>query len=159
LAEQAAALLAKGGVLVLLASPPVLGEHISRILKDNNKFAKPSKSMNKKTQLLDTLETAETAFFSDHSAAWSWNNEMVEKAFTEHGFSIKTTILDREEERLITEKDLDRWFDAEKSAWGKAIQTALGEGFDELRGMFSERIQQGSVLWRWKSLLFKTRQS
>ena len=153
LAGQAAVLLSKGGVLAILASPPVLGERISRILKGTTALK------DRKTELVFALEKAESAFFNNPSAPWSWTGDTLGQALADNGFSVETSILDREEERLITEKDLDKWFNPEKSSWGKAMQTALGEGFGELRGIFLERIQQGTVLWRWKSILFCTRQS
>ncbi|MCL1928353.1 MAG: AAA family ATPase [Treponema sp.] len=156
LAEQAAVLLEKGGLLALLASPPILGERISRILQYNNPPV-VAKLKGHATKLLEALKKAEISFFND--PAWSWTGRMLEKAFTGKGFTIKTTILDRKEERFITEKDLDKWFNVEKSAWGKTMQAALGEGFIQLRDLLLGQIQQGPVLWHWKSLLFKTRRS
>jgi len=144
LAEQASALLETGGIFALLASPPVLGERISRILHEGSK-----------TELLTVLENAEAEFFSDPSAPWSWTGEMLEKALINRGFTVETTILEREEERLITEKDLALWFDKEKSTWGRSIEKALGRDFIKLREQFLTLIRQGPVLWRWKSLLFK----
>ena len=159
LAEQAAALLVQGGILVILASPPVMGERISRIIKASGKTAKPSGINNDIAHLLDILEKAETAFYSSTSAAWSWTSEMLEKALTDNSFSVETTMIDREEERLITVKDLDKWFDSSNSAWGKAMESALGKNFSGLRNLLLEYIRQGPVHWHWKSLLFYTRRS
>ena len=130
-------------------------ERISRILKGSGNVS----AKNQNTKLLDTLEKAETEFFSDPVTRWSWTDEMLEKAFIDKGFAVKTTVLERQEERLITGKDLDKWFDSDNSAWGKAMESALGKGFTELRELLLEQIQQGSVLWRWKSILFKTTRS
>jgi putative ATPase len=144
LVEQATALLETGGRLAMLASPPVLGERISRILRETARAP----------ELLDALEKAEAAFFTG-TAAWAWTGGMFEKALATCGFTVTAALLEREEERLITEKDLAVWFDGEKSAWGKAMKTALGGGFADLQGLFLERIRQGPILWRWKSVLFK----
>ena len=155
LAEQSAALLEKGGVLSFIASPPVLGERISRIVSESGR---KGSAVQKNEQaavenLLRSLERAETDFFS--GPGLSWTGEMLEKSLENSGFSATTTVIDREEERLITGKDLEKWFNNEKSAWGKAMETALKDGFAKLRELLSERIQQGQVRWRWKSLLVR----
>ncbi|MDR2701900.1 MAG: AAA family ATPase [Spirochaetaceae bacterium] len=151
LAEQAAALLETGGRLALLASPPVLGERVSRILRETGRD-NAVKTEHYLEEILTALEKAETEFFT---GAWAWTGDMLEKTLAASGFAVTTTLLEREEERLITEKDLAVWFDGEKSAWGKAMETALGGGFADLHKLFLEKIRQGPVLWRWKSMLFK----
>ena len=162
LAEQSAALLEGGGALVILASPPLLGERISRILQKsiqpkaaNHVLAvKKSEQAEVKT-MLNMLEKAENDFYSASPAPWSWTGEMLEKALGSRGFTVQTTILDREEERLITEKDAEKWFDGNTSPWGKAMGIALGNNFTKLCDLFLETIRQGPVLWRWKSLLVR----
>jgi len=151
LATTAAALLEAGGSLALLASPPALGERISRILR-TAAAPKPGAGLE---ELLAALENAEAAFFTAQSASWSWTAEMPEQALAAHGFNVTSATLDREEERLITEKDLALWFDGEKSAWGKAMGAALGKDFAKLRELLLEQIRQGPVLWRWKSILIR----
>ncbi|MCL1814963.1 MAG: AAA family ATPase [Treponema sp.] len=149
LAEQSAALLENGGILSILASPPALGERISRILEG----AKSTGNAAVNPDFIDAMKKAEIDFFSD--PAWSWTGEILETALNSRGFSVTSVILNRKEERLITEKDLALWFDENTSAWGKAVKTVLGKGFEELRELLRERIRQGTVSWRWKSLLLK----
>jgi putative ATPase len=145
-AVQAAALLERGGSLALTASPPSLGERISRVLKQGGTASK---------EILDALEQAETAFFTQKDSAWAWTGEMLESALAEKGFKVACSVLEREEERLITEKDIAPWFNAEQSAWGKAMEKSLGSGFSVLKELLLQRIRQGAVKWRWSSLLFR----
>jgi putative ATPase len=145
-AEAARRLLDREGRLVLLKTPPVLGERISRILEGSGAEA---------AALPAGLKEAEEAFFTaadPGSAGWTWTAETLETAFSAC-FRTKITLLEAREERLLTEKDLASWFDTEKSRWGRYIASALGDGFGLLRRMLQERAKEGPVLWRWKSLL------
>ncbi|MDR2661890.1 MAG: AAA family ATPase, partial [Treponema sp.] len=100
LAEGAAALLARGGGLSLLASPPSLGQRISRILEEPAAEGKvplrrPHPAAPLPAALLSALSGAEEAFFTDPLASWGWTAGMLEQAFTGRGFSVETAVLDR----------------------------------------------------------------
>ncbi|MDR0474244.1 MAG: hypothetical protein LBH43_11305, partial [Treponema sp.] len=78
IAEESSAMLEKGGVLAILASPPVMGERISRILKE---YAEKKQAVSKNTDgLLNILEQNEQLFFNNPEATWAWTGEMLEKA-------------------------------------------------------------------------------
>ncbi|MHB9291343.1 putative ATPase [Hollandina sp. SP2] len=151
-AEGAWQLLVPGGVLVILQSPPLLGERISRILQDECAG----------DRVLGTkLEAAEEAFFMGQdetaqagSARWTWDGDTLEQVFMDVGFKTNLSLLNQKEDRLLTERDLSLWFDREKSPWGAFIARALGDGdFTRLRETLHERIRGGPLVWRWKSLL------
>ncbi|AEF85043.1 ATPase, AAA family [Treponema primitia ZAS-2] len=161
-AVAARQLLVPGGSLVLLLSPPRLGERISRILKED-----PA-SEGRSVDLIRSLAVAEEAFFNEAAAEgagrWTWDRETLENSFaarslegsTDLDFSITVTVLEQSEERLLTEKDLSLWFDKEKSSWGSYIYKSLGEeAFSELRDMLQTRAAKGPILWKWRSLLLK----
>ncbi|MDR2798418.1 MAG: AAA family ATPase, partial [Treponema sp.] len=83
-AEEARQLLAPGGVLVILQSPPLLGERISRILRDE---CAGDRALGTK------LEAAEEAFFTCQdeaagagSARWTWTGDTLEQVFMDAGF-------------------------------------------------------------------------
>jgi putative ATPase len=151
-AVSAAELLAPGGDVSVLQSPPRLGQRISRILREEC-GAPPS--------LSQKLANAEEDFFDrtlpDNSAArWTWDAGALEKCFRRAGFTVGITALDQQEERLILPKDLSLWFDKEKSSWGAFIAGALGEeDFSEIRTLVENRIKEGPITWKWKSLLLK----
>jgi putative ATPase len=149
-------LLAARGDMVILQSPPLLGERLSRILAEECPMEQA---------LGAGLKAAEEAFFAwtdaEHrpgSARWTWDGDTLEQAFQEEGFKTSLTVLERSEERLLTDRDLSLWFDREKSPWGAFIAAALGDAaFALLREALQERIRSGPLQWRWKSLLLSAR--
>ena len=153
-AEAARLLLAGGGDVVLLQSPPKQGERISRILGEDANNAGP----------VSALAEAEEAFFQDPGTAgagrWTWDGETLERSFTAAGFQVSLTRLEQSEERLLTERDMALWFDPARSSWGKFMRKHLGEkNFRSLSGMLREKARQGPVLWKWQSLLLKAASS
>jgi putative ATPase len=151
LAETALPLLAPGGSLALLCSPPAAGERISRILREE---------CGADGELAALLREAEEAFFSKNAenaaGAWNWDVDGLESAFAERGFSVTIELLDQKEDRLIGEKDISAWFDRKNSRWGafmgeKLTETAFAAAADALR----QRIQQGPLAWKWKSALLR----
>ena len=156
-ASAAARLLTSGGNVSILQSPPKLGERISRILREECD-APPA--------LTEKLIAAEEDFFASGTtlpkgqtaSRWTWDAQTVENCFIKAGFEVEILIIDQEEERLISEKDLSLWFDAEKSSWGTFIASALGEkDFPQAHSLLGNRIKEGPIPWKWKSLLLKGR--
>jgi putative ATPase len=149
-AEAARPLLAEGAGLVLLQSPPKLGERISRILGEDNKTA----------GCVAALAEAEEAFFQTAGAAgsdrWTWDAETLEHSFTAAGFDVALTRVEQSEERLLTERDMALWFDPARSSWGKFMHKQVGAGnFQALADMLREKARQGPILWKWQSLLLR----
>jgi putative ATPase len=153
LAASACKLLAPGGNLVVLASPAVLGGRLSRLLEEEAGGLKPIDGE------IAALKEAEDSFFSAKPDTGSgesifWDAETVKKGLTGGGFAVEIKVLEQEEERLLTERDIARWFDSEKSRWGHAVCAFTGaECFERLRKRLIERAKQGPVLWKWKTLL------
>ncbi|GHV46237.1 ATPase AAA [Spirochaetia bacterium] len=172
-AGQARQLLAPGGDLVLLQSPPRLGERISRILAagaggakgpgpDASGAAGDTGKAAAGTDLIQKLREAEESFFTESSGPaakgglWTWDGDTLKAAFEDAGFTVTLTSLDQREERLITERDLSAWFDQDHSRWGAFIGKALGKkDFARAEELMRERIKQGPVVWQWKSILLK----
>jgi putative ATPase len=151
-AGAARLLLAGGGDVVLLQSPPKRGERISRILGEDHKNAGP----------VNALAEAEEAFFQDSGTAgagrWTWDGETLERSFTAAGFEVSLTRLDQSEERILTERDMALWFDPARSSWGKFIHKQVGAGdFRALSDLLREKARQGPILWKWQSLLLRAR--
>ena len=115
---------------------------------------------------MEKLKRAEDVFFSDFSQSDNlrsenlksirWDPEALEKSFLAAGFIVNKEIVERQEERLVSSKDISMWFDVEKSSWGAFIAEALGEkDFSEIRGLLESRIGEGPLMWKWKSILLK----
>jgi len=154
LASCAGMLLANGGNLVVLFSPPALGERISRILKhecENEQIIQ---------KIIPAFEQAEEAFFNGLTGAGFQDEKDMKAAFEKYPFSINIQTIDQKEERLITEKDLTSWFNAEQSRWGSFMVENLEKGvFSAVEEALRSRILKGPVLWKTKSILFSAKKS
>jgi len=151
-AERARALLAPGGDLSLLQSPPRLGERISRLLQGS-----PQGQTGEGPDLTAQLVEAEEAFFAS-PGPWDWTAEDLAGAFREGGLETDCRVIDQKEERLLTDQDLARWFDPGRSAWGDFIRERLGEEvFARLSRLLTERIREGPVVWQWQQVLLRGR--
>jgi putative ATPase len=151
LADRAKELLEGGGRLILLCSPPLLGDRISRILREEcgGFIQGPSPA--------EKLREAEEAFFSTNvhkSSEWNWSAADLSHAFESAGFQVKIETIDQKEDRLIGPKDIDAWFDQKKSRWGAFMGKNLETGdFSRIEDALRQRLQSGPLPWKWKSLL------
>jgi putative ATPase len=154
LASAAKLLLAPDGCIVLLCSPPLFGERISRILLEECDGSR---------NLTYKLQQAEEEFFSPTlnqagPSEWNWDANVLADAFESAGFKLKIENIEQKEERLIGVKDIDAWFDREKSRWGVFMAKTLdADLFSQAEGTLRQRIQAGPLLWKWKSLLLVAR--
>jgi len=143
LASRAKALLTKKGNTVLLCSPPRLGERLSRILLQECG----------QKDLSSVLEQAEDLFFKESSGLWEAEDFTV--AFEEQGFTVSLETIEQKEERLITEKDISVWFNAEQSRWGSFMaKTLKNNDFKAIEDVLRARTAKGPLLWKWKSICF-----
>jgi putative ATPase len=148
-AAAAAELLVSGGCVSLLQSPPRLGGRISRILDT------PAGS----EKLNTALQEAEEAFFAGtggDASRWNWDGKTLEESFAAGGFKTSVTEIEEKEERLLGGKDVQNWFDTERSPWGAFMARSLGEeNFFRIRNILEEQFRRGPVEWKWTSLLLK----
>ena len=148
IADSSKLLLAKNGNIVLLCSPPVLGERISRIL--DHECAQGSLALK--------LKNAEELFFQKIPGEFNWDKNDLHSAFEKQGFSVTICPIDQKEERLITEKDLSVWFNTDQSRWGSFMEKQLNKNeFLTIREVLQTRIAKGPLLWRWQSILLNAR--
>ncbi len=150
LAERADELLAADGAAIVLLFPPALGERLSRVLERES--GAPWKGLGR-------LKEAEEAFFSGATptgegalnamaSGLAWTAEEYAAAFRKRGFSCVLTERRNEDKRLVSAAELERWFDTEKSAWGKAIASSLGsEAFANLHDILFSIISRGPISW------------
>ena len=143
LAAAAKPLLANSGNIVLLTSPPSLGERISRIL------AKECE----RRDLASVLENAEEEFFQNISGAGLWDSKKLAGAFEKLEFTVNFKAFDQKEERMITEKDLAAWFNVGQSRWGSFMAKKLEKtDFRAIEEALRVRIGKSPLTWRWKSV-------
>jgi len=168
-AAATAKLLAPEGEISLLQSPPRLGQRISGILAGEcHDSPSPGTVSSRSMTLSEKIARAEEEFFnasnkgnsdepsSNRLQTVKWDEKTLEKSFKDAGFAVSLTVLDQSEERLILPKDLSLWFDIEKSSWGAFMAVSLGEkDFSEIRDILENRVKEGPVMWKWKSLLLK----
>ncbi|MDR0645344.1 MAG: AAA family ATPase [Treponema sp.] len=148
-------LLAKGGVIVILASPPADGSKISRVLADCAHDNTIATEFSVSAALLDKLRGAEVEFFQNLGRNLAWTRSDMEKSFTNTGLSFKITEIAQKEERILLPRDIEGWF-SEKSPWGAFMADALGiDDYILVKKSLSERAKRGTVDWRWKSLLVR----
>jgi len=146
LADSAAPLLSPAGSLVMLCSPPILGQRISAIIADGGN-----------EELAEKIRQAENDFFRETDFL-NWDAETLVGAFESQGLMVRTNIIDQSEERLIGTRDVAAWFDRENSRWGVFMGKALAqEDFSQAEEVLRTRIQAGPIPWKWKSLLLVTR--
>jgi putative ATPase len=145
LAESAKALLAPEGRIVILCSPPMLGQRISKFIMEEDQ------------SLAEKLAGAEDAFFApaqDKLSSWNWNASDVSASFESRGFKVTINVLEQKEERLIGPKDIQVWFDKTKSRWGAFMGKNLEPAdFSRCEEILNRRVQSGPLPWKWKSLL------
>jgi putative ATPase len=155
--RAAHALLASEGSVVMLLSPPIYGEKISRILSAIHNL--PTEHVPESAPLVKKLARAEAAFFASRDdERLTWTEKTVEQCFSEAGFAVESSIIEQKEERILTERDIAAWFDAEKSGWGAFIAKAAGEDvFTGARRLLTDRAKQGPVEWKWTSLLIQAK--
>jgi putative ATPase len=138
-------LLTKNGSVTMLQSPPHFGERLSRIL---------AAECCTDTRILEILQQAETDFFSSTNIIPVWDEQMLFNSWEAAGFKNKVKIIEQSDERFLTKADIDRWFDTEHSRWGKFIAGRIGKNdFQTIITLLINRIKQGPVIWKWKSLL------
>ena len=153
LAAAAKPLLAKDGKIVLLSSPPRLGERISRVLSENRE-----QQTEKKEKLISKLALAEEEFFRETTGIGLWDEDELAAAFEKEGFSVELSLIERQEERLISEKDIAAWFNTENSRWGVFISGKLKKNdFKAAEDALRSRITQGPILWKWKSVCLQAK--
>ena len=81
--------------------------------------------------ILRKMEKAEKEFFGNReNPLFAWNELSIKEAFEAQGFEVKSATKVITEKRRITETEINRWFDAEKSAYGSAL--AMGTGTEDL---------------------------
>ena len=150
LAVTAKSLLAQNGKFILLFSPVSFGERLSRILEFECQNEKPGQNV------IEGLKKAEETFFQNAGSLKLWDLNDIRPAFEDQGYIVDCDIIEQKEERLVTEKDLSSWFNAEQSRWGAFMTNNLNKKeLKTIEDTLRSRFSAGPVLWHWKSVCLK----
>ena len=106
--------------------------------------------------LLEKMKSSEEAFFSDsENPLFSWDENTVRNALGSERVQQAKTVLN--ERRRITSGDVSRWFDEEKSSYGKALFSSLGaEGFARIKSLLLRECEKRVFQWQSDIFFFRT---
>ncbi len=139
---------AKGWNIIISQKIPSSAQHISQLIKNQ---ILTEKTVEPYAEILETMNKAETEFFGDKTNPFfCWNSQYVSEAFRKLGFKVKSASQIIYEKRRISLKEIQRWFDTENSAYGRAMVKAVG--VPNLQKMISllENASQNQI-FNWQS--------
>jgi len=149
-ANQNAKKLSKDGKIILSQKIPVKTQKLSELLLPHFPLA----SQNRERELLTKLKQAEDVFYSENNEnpeikkLFDWTGEDFTKAFFEKGFQVSYKEEVFTEERVLSEEEIERWFNKETS-YGKFIFSALGESdFENCKLLVSEIARYQKFNWK-----------
>ncbi len=109
-----------GHVTICLAQTiPVKGQRLSAALQKVYKTGSATKA-------LEVFAAAEAQFYTaEQNAFCAWDTPDLAAAFEAAGYTVTTAEKAIEGRRLVTEADCTRWFDADRSPYGRFISSRL----------------------------------
>ena len=101
--------------------------------------------------ILSEMKKAEDLFFNDkENSLFNWNGKTIVESFEKYGFGVKSAARTLEEKRNITSVEIERWFCPENSAYGSAIQGAIGtENLAKIKNLLLACA--GKMLFKWNT--------
>lgn len=106
--------------------------------------------------LLEKIEAAENEFFSNASnPLFAWNENDVSRICTKNGLSCAHKSVLLTERRQISQDDMQRWFSADSSSYGKCMKEKLGEKkFLQFKRLFEEAAEKNTFSWKTRNTVF-----
>lgn len=141
----AAPLLAAGWRCVMAQKVPGAGQRLAPLIRSQVLRGREKEY----GALLTDMEQAEEAFFSDAAnPLFAWDAQSA-AALLGQTFSVSHTQKEFSEKRRITEADVRRWFDGERSAYGSALAAALGkDGAEAAQRLLETACERRIFLWK-----------
>ncbi|MBQ0039899.1 MAG: AAA family ATPase [Treponema sp.] len=132
--------------VVLSQIIPSGGQLLSRLAADFH---------GKEKELLARIEKIEKEFYGDSTNPFfDWDETTIEEIFKSAGFECKAVPFLQTEKRRIGPEECSKWFDTEKSAYGKFIAAKAGkEDFEKFRDLFMEAAQKTTFDWKVKNCI------
>ena len=101
--------------------------------------------------ILKKMELAENEFFSDkENPLFNWNADSISESFKKYDFEVKSASKVVTEKRRISEAEINKWFDAENSSYGKVLSAAVGnEDLEKIKNLLVTASQK--TLFNWNT--------
>ncbi len=144
---------AKGWSIVISQRIPSGAQHISLLIKHQVLTEATSAPYE---EILDRMNKAETEFFGDkENPFFCWNAQYIAEKFRKVGFKVKSASQIIYEKRKISLKEIQRWFDTENSAYGRAMVKALGvPDLQKLISLLENAAQNQIFTWQSETGFF-----
>lgn len=126
---------------------PSHAQLISFLIKEN--IFKNKVIDNKTSLLLKEFEEAEKEFFTNQNhELFNWDIEDIKNLFLENGFNFAYTVQNIVEKRRLNEMEINKWFDFNKSSYGKHILKKLGiENLDIIKKILKNHTEKHLFNW------------
>jgi len=100
-------------------------------------------------KILKKMELAENEFFGDkENKLFAFDEKTVEETFTKNGLEVKSASKVITEKRRLTPQEIERWLNADSSAYGSALNTAVGnEDMDKIKNLLITASQNKLFSW------------
>ncbi|MDE5898954.1 MAG: recombinase RarA, partial [Treponemataceae bacterium] len=140
--------LTDGWTAVIAQKIPAGGQRIARLIKGQVLTPETAAPY---AEALGRMERAEEEFFGGgQNPLFSWNAASIADEFRSAGFHVECASQTAAERRRITAQELDRWFDAETSAYGRKMLEAVGaQDLQKLRLLLESAAQK--LLFSWQT--------
>jgi putative ATPase len=142
--------LASGWKCIIAQRIPANGQRLSALIRGQILQNREGEE-GKYAAVLNALETAEKNFYSDPAQSlFAWNADTIISTLTAGtvAASVQTHVL--YEKRRLTPEEVQVWFNAEKSPYGKAVRNALGDETEQILTLLLEATQNRQ-LFEWKT--------
>ena len=140
--------LADGWCVVISQKIPTSAQHIGLLIREQ---ILTESSIGPYEETLDKMEAAERKFFTNKEMPlFNWNELTIIEKFREAGFKVRSSVRNVMEKRRVTYAEIRRWFDPESSAYGRAMQQAIGSAELQKLIMLLETASQ-SQIFNWQT--------
>lgn len=155
--KDSPALLAPDARIVFSQRIPRKGQRISKLI--SQQILAVEKTDPQMENLLSKMEKAENSFFSDKTnRLFAWDETDIEKIFSASGFVVQMAGTVLSEKRHLTDSEIEKWFDSEKSAYGEAMTKALEQdGIAKIKNLLIQAAEKQLFDWKTEIVFFTCR--
>lgn len=148
------ATLPEGFALIASQRIPRATQHLSRVIQ--NQVLTPS-LVGSWIEVLSKMDDAESKFFCNKSSPnFCWDEGTVTEIFQSRGFFCECQTSQIIEKRRISDEDIKRWFDSERSPYGAAICKSLGSiKSEEVAALLQKAAKKQTFDWSSRVAFFR----